>query len=302
MPRSKDMSNDVSFYREMASLVTVARLKSPLGPPLRADESIGKARRQFTESAFEEETDWRTAISLVLIKDVPVGYCNSESFFEAANDEESVDTITQGIASPQVIAANTPYIDAVDMLAERPWPFFFILDKGELTGTVRFDDLLKPIGLLCLFSLTLELEDAALRLCQAFAKQCWDALLQKRQDKAISIYDYQMRKRRLPQSHESAPKSYQRLVGCTAFSDKGHMIARCKLVPDWGFARTTDLFKLADTVRNACAHPASVPATIDPNPEFPNTASKLYEFVRNCILMIESIWAAMPKHLVIEAD
>lgn len=264
---------EVSVFHEMASLVKVRHLKSPLGPELSAEELCEEATNQLAHLACCLEYDETSRVSVVVDEGNPVGWCSWHHLV----DYEERDRFKPGsvvrdimalIRPAQILAADTALLDAIELFGERSEDFFFILDGGEFTGTLHFEDLSRLPALLCLFALTAELETAALDLCTRFAECCWKALSPGRQEKARAVF--KNRGMTPPINTESflkalgdpsSPVEYgeplpKELLRCTMFCDKAQMIAKCRLLKGWSRERLESLLAKVERVRNACAHSA----------------------------------------------
>src|SRR5688572_6134985 len=77
-----------------------------------------------------------------------------------------------------MIAADTKLWRATDVLMSHSDgnQFLFVLDGHEIAGTLSYRDLFKPPFKVCLFAMTVELEQLGLRLCMRDAAASWAAL------------------------------------------------------------------------------------------------------------------------------
>jgi hypothetical protein len=193
----------------------------------------------------------------------------------------------------QVISSDTPLFEAAASLLKRNTRRLWVLEGNQITGRFSYFDLFKLPGVLCLFGLTIELEMAALDLCRCFLKQCWGALPEGRQAKAIELWhkrtdrDASRRDERLDRSGSSA--YYEGLMECTTFIDKATMIHKRKLLIDTGGNKLNSIFNRAEDVRNACAHPAE-------NDRLQSLLDDYVAFVMDCRKLIDSIRMVILKN------
>ncbi len=252
-----DEESDLSVYHQMASLVTVRQIQTPLGLEIDFEMTVADAELQMFEAGTEGGFNPVDRISLVVENGSPMGW--TAIGYDGVEDPSTVKvgSVAEPIRPSQLITANTPYLDTLSYFAEEGFRFCFVLDGRRLTGTVDYAGLFKPPGRMCLFALTLELETNALRLCQRFAKQCFDVLSDGRKEKAIAVWKkrYESKRRYSHRPIDDPHDHLGEIVACTTFIDKARMISKCKLVIDRGRDEIDCVFNRAERIRNACAHP-----------------------------------------------
>jgi hypothetical protein len=290
--------NPVSVFATIRPLITVGQVQTAV---------LQLSLDELFSDVFEVDPDTREPV-LVVEREVPIGWVDPMS---PDNDD------VVPILPSQILSATTPLTDATILFAERQpamlddfgvldhshdLAFFFVLDDSRISGILRWGDLFKAPGRLCLFALTLELEEAALELCSKFAGQCWDAIPEQRRTLAWAVH----RKR----YGESDEKYIQKLsvrvssgdgtdllqaivrdlIDCTTFIDKATMITKCNLLVDFSNEKIRRLFSRAERIRNACAHPAG-----GDDLGGITTPGKLAELIRECQLLIDEIKTVTPR-------
>ncbi len=245
-----------SVFSQMASLVTVRDVQTPLGPDVNADTPALHATEELFDQSCDGGYNAIDRISLAVELGRPIGWFTADLLdVDGPEDARPVRDLMESIAPSEIISATTSLFDAVDHFSTEDSSFFFVLDGRRITGTLHYSDLFKPPGLLCFFGLTLHLESSALELCSRTAEECWNALLASRQDKARKVYRhrYNARPRRFPSAVVS--ESFQEWLACTMFIDKATMIVERNLLGDQSRETIEAVFRRAEQVRNACAHP-----------------------------------------------
>jgi hypothetical protein len=205
---------------------------------------VADAYEVVSEAAIDGGYDPMSRLSLVRSGIETVGWTG---FDMMDNDAGSVGNCTESIAPGSMLTANTAVLKVIDLFASESSHFFFVLDNNQITGTLHYNDLFKLPFRLCLFALTLELEQVALELALLAPRESWEVLSEPRRKKAIEVYQ---KRRGKPPQHNP----FDELLSCTMFCDKGTIIWRRKLLPDMSRSRIESIFGKADRVRNACAH------------------------------------------------
>jgi len=144
------------------------------------------------------------------------------------------------IEPSQFVSADTSILDLIILFGDKKGEAYYVLRRNELVGVIRYDDSFKPAGRLPFFTLALEIEDQALRLCQSdrVRENCWRAISDNRRHKAAELFE--KRCRRPPRSERARCDISDtiRLIACTNLADKATMIWKEKLIVP---ARRTDL-------------------------------------------------------------
>lgn len=231
----------MNVFSKMAALVTVNDVKGPLGPALRPDQSVRDAFELLWEEGGRGAYDPAERVSLVLGDEGVVGAV----FLEDLEAERNVGECMTPISPAALVADNTRVLDALD-LVEDPITCRYVLSGKDLVGTLRYSDFFRLPFTLCLFALTLEVEQVALDVLGANPRQAWDALPAKRQQQAEAVYQA-----RFGKSASTEKPSARDLLECTYFADKSRLLEDLHLLPrEW-----IKKFNRAETIRNLCAHP-----------------------------------------------
>ena len=281
-----DLSIDMPtrIFAELTKLINVGSIQTPLGPDLDISHSVSDANEILAVAAFEDSYDpmWR----LSLVRDGPriVGHAGSEWLAESGkNMGELMDPITPDM----LVTADASLLDAIDLFASRERYYFLVLKNSEITGTLFFADLFKLPFRLCLFSLTLELEEAALRLALMHPKKGWNSLPDRRKRKALDIYE--IRNKEKGQAVKdfdliSEKLPFSDLLRCTTLADKRIIITRLGLIPGFEKSDLNITFHEAERVRNACAHP-NTEEEIRPL----LTPRQIQPFIEKCLQLVSTM-------------
>lgn len=176
------------------------------------------------------------------------------------------------IRPDSLMAAGTSYFSAVEVFGRSNEPhFFFVLEDNKITGTLHYANLFNLPARLCIFALTLELEQLGLKLCQANPEESWNLLSSTRRSKVKSNY----LKKRPKSKRQTLPYGY--LLEQTMFVDKGTILSKSKLLTKKTRQLTKRTFSKADGIRNACAHTGG-------ESRFPSMLgrNRLPEFIKEC--------------------
>jgi hypothetical protein len=234
-----------SVFEHLSKLITVKDLANRLGPTLRAEMASHEAVEELIESAIEDLDDPMARISLVKDGKLTVGW----TAFDILGGEAD-EPISYELISPDTfLTSTTTAFEAARLFATTTWHFFFVLENNEITGTLHFADLYKLPFRLSLFSLTLQIEEAAIDLILPDIGDAWKSLPEGRKQSARAVY----------QKRYGQPPDERRCIGelllSTMFCDKGTMIRKRKLA-SWATGGDVDrFFSKAEQIRNACAHP-----------------------------------------------
>lgn len=247
-----------------------------------------------------------------------VGFCSPleflgdvsdiDFFLEPHDDGRTALDFANKVNPSRIVSDNTPFHKAVHFFASSESPYC-ILNADQIVGIYRPHHVLHPRALFCYLALTLDLETAALDLCTWFSDG-WHSLSKDRQDAARETYVQKFHKLRkhdwealIEEGVDSESKSLliRDILQCTNFCDKSTIICKSKLLIDQSNTRVQKVFGRAQRVRNACAHPLT---TDDSHPDrwptdhgdlFDMTPGGVSEFVKDCLGMIDSIKAVLPK-------
>jgi hypothetical protein len=233
-----------SVFLQLTRLFTVRDLQSPLGPDVEAGMPTAEACEFLSEEALLGGYVSIDRISLVKRGAELAGWIGFDSLmpdFKTVGD--SMDPIEPGM----IVTADTSVLNAVDLFSTAQRHFFFVLEDNRITGTLHYQDLFKLPFRLCLFSLTIHLEQASLELALIDPQRSWEALTSSRQKLAEDVYT----KRQEAPRENPGPVD---LLGCTTFCDKARIIGKRNLVPGASKKRIKAVFVKAEKIRNACAH------------------------------------------------
>ena len=279
-----------SVFSKLASIVTAYHLQTSLGPDITPDMGPLKFDELLFETAADYGYDLTSRTSLVRDNNIPIGWCSFDSFAHNIDSADKyknfrVRDVMDPIRPDSLLAAGTSYFSAVEVFNKHNAPYFyFVLNDNEITGTLYYGDLFKLPASLCIFSLTLEIEQLALDLCKLRPKESWGCLSTTRKTKIQNDY-----KRRHPDSNlEKLP--YADLLNATMFCDKGTILSKSNLLSKETSLLVKRIFGKADNIRNACAHTGSdsrLPTLLERN--------RLHEFFKDCHMLINIIHKALEK-------
>jgi hypothetical protein len=109
-----------------------------------------------------------------------------------------------------------------------------------------------PVFRLCLFALSLELEEASLSAAMVNPLASWNILSPGRRAKAQEVHDQIS-----AEGHRKASlaqKPWGELLASTTIADKGKIVAKLKLLPGRSRSEVESLFTEVERFRNWCAH------------------------------------------------
>lgn len=233
-----------SVFDHMARLVSARDLQSKLGPQLDGAQSASDAWASLCEVAADEGYDPMDRISLVMDQRRAVGWVGLDML-----DRPTVIACAEPLQASSLLSADTTALELADVFCATTHHFFFVLDHHSITGTLHYEDLFRLPFRLCIFALTLQLEDSALKLASTQPRESWEVLSESRRQKAEDVYD-----KRYGRRPDSTHVPLDQLLGCTAFCDKGTIIKKRRLLPTLSGNKIESVFGRADEVRNACAH------------------------------------------------
>lgn len=237
-----------SVFSQLSSLVSVRDLQAPLGPDVPPDADAEQLDDIIFSTAAEQGYDGTERVSPVREAGRTLGLVWFDAF---AVDPEprSVREAMEPIPANRMLAAATDYFSAVEILSRASSPsVFFVLERNEITGTLSHNDLFRLPGRLCLFSLTLELEQTGLGLCLISPEESWNSLPHERRSKAEQTFG-----KRHPKAR-SDPPPFAQMLEYTMFCDKGTMLGKNRALSPESRTLAKRVFSKADEVRNACAH------------------------------------------------
>jgi hypothetical protein len=186
-------------------------------------------------------------VSLVVDGGHVVGWYTADMF---DSDRSIIKEVCHPLYPEEIIAADTTAFKLVRLLRDRPRSglILFVVDEDAITGTVSPAVFRLPLFRLCLFSLTLELEAAALRAALTNPLASWNVLSEGRRAKAQESLG------RLSSESRTRPSdtpALGALLSATMFADKAAILVKRRLL---GSGEVESLFRQAERVRNWAAH------------------------------------------------
>jgi len=243
----------VNVFTSLTSSIRARDLVEPLGPPLSASMSFEDADDVLISACVEAgfAYDIGDRVSLVFEDDRVVGWYTVDM---RDRDVGCVRDACSQIYPSEIVAGDTSAFKLVHLMASRPRSgiVLFVLDEDAIVGTVSPFVFHAPLFRICLFSLTLELETAALNAALVNPLASWNALSEGRRAKAQEIFGHFARESRRPMSSDQPPIGD--LLSATTFADKGKIIAKRQLLANRKRGDVESLFAKAERIRNWCAH------------------------------------------------
>jgi hypothetical protein len=238
-----------TIFSNIAGLVTVRDLLDPFGPPLQEDCPISEASERMAMDAVDGGYWEQDRPSLVYGGSEVVGAVWAG---DIDSNTGQVKDFMEEIHPAALVSASTTAFDAMRLLCHAPRPYYYVLDGSELVGTLMYHGLFKLPSRLCLFALTLELEQTVLKLLRQDAVGAWAALSDGRKAKARAVFE-----RKFGKLADLEHEPVGDLLDCTCFSDKGRLLKKRGLVPPKWVSTIRGHFDLAEDIRNMCAHPSA---------------------------------------------
>ena len=90
-----------------------------------------------------------------------------------AAENDRVGSVAEPIMTGRMVSGDTPVLEVVKLFAQNASGFYFVLQEGQITGTLHYEDLFRSPFKLCMFALMLELEAAALDLALRQPASSW---------------------------------------------------------------------------------------------------------------------------------
>ena len=259
------------WYDLIAIKLNVLAIAEPLRIQISPDETL--------ESAYQKAlVEWTRQDTFVLVKDdLRVhGYYSFDDEFFKSDFSEIVGNKVKSITCDMLITSNTPLLEFVPLLRQRP--FYFVIDRNEITHIVWFRDVDKAPMQLCLFSLCLELESGILEVL-------------KFHPKGISDFLHQLTKDRMEKAKEVCKQKYGKetddyLLMSTNFADKHKMLKVDSRIynslPFNSHKKADSFFNCVERVRNQVAHSDSILLIL-------KTPESFCDFVETCRKVISTL-------------
>lgn len=234
-----------SVFDKLVQLVTVESMQTPLGPVLSDRDLIEDAVQKLHGVAVECNYDPVDRISLVVSDGHLKGWCRFDAL--SVSEKRTVIEEVIGFGEKQIVTADTSIIYIVKLFKETDEQLFFVLRKDKISGTIRYADVFSQEFRLCLFALSLELEEASLRrlLLDPVGSLSW--LSPARIESAREVFDLRFSGRHMDDVL---------LLKCTTFIDKGSIIIKSKALKSHTAVSLKRMFARIERIRNHCAHPS----------------------------------------------
>jgi hypothetical protein len=235
------------WYDLVTNRLNVLDIAVPLRIQIPPDETL--------DSAYKKALlEWTREDSVVLVRDQSRihGYLTFNDEFFKAEFSEMVGKKVKPITCDMLITSTTPLLEFVPLLRQRP--FYFVIDRNEITHIVWFRDVDKAPMQLCLFSLCLELESEILEVL-------------KFHPKGISHFLQKLTKGRMEKAKEVCKQKYGKetddyLLMSTNFADKHKMLRVDSRIygslPFNSHKKADSFFNCVERVRNQIAHSDSI--------------------------------------------
>ena len=234
-----------SLFDKLTRLVTVDGLCTPLGPALLGEELIEEAVHRLHENAISCGYDPVDRVLLVFSNGKLQGWTRFD--FLSLSENRRVKDETLAFGECQIVSSNTSVMSIVHLFRESNEQLFFVVSGNVICGTVRYADLFSQEFRLCLFALSLELEEASLRRLIVLPEDSFAFLSEPRQEAAKNVFDLRYPGRQM---------DFHTLLKCTTFIDKGTMIIKSKAVNSYSSSQLKNSFSRIERIRNHCAHPS----------------------------------------------
>jgi hypothetical protein len=234
-----------SLFSKLTSLVTVDGLYTPLGPALSGEELIEEAVHRLHENAISCGYDPVDRILLVFSNGKLKGWTRFD--FLSLSENRHVKDETLAFGEYQIVSSNTSVMSIVHLFRESEEQLFFVVSGNVISGTVRYADLFSQEFRLCLFALSLELEEVSLRRLAILPEESFTLLSGPRQEAARNVFNLRYPGRQM---------DFQTLLKCTTFIDKGTMVIKSRTVTSYSPSHLKKSFSRIERIRNHCAHPS----------------------------------------------
>lgn len=259
------------WYELVANNLNVLAIAVPLRIQVPPDETL--------ESAYNKALiEWTREDSVVLVRDQSRihGYLTFNDEFFKAELSEMVGNKVKPITCDMLVTSTTPLLEFVPLLQQRP--FYFVIDRNEITHIVWFWNVDKAPMQLCLFSLCLELESQILEVLKFHPKGINHCLQNMSPEKMVNA------KKVCKQKYTKETDYY--LLMSTNFADRYRMPkAESKIydsLPFGSHKKTDSFFNRVERVRNQIAHSDSILFVLD-------TPESFCDFIETCRKIISTL-------------
>ncbi|MFW9843081.1 MAG: hypothetical protein ACFFEV_00735 [Candidatus Thorarchaeota archaeon] len=235
-----------SVFLELAKLITVQDLQTPLGPDVYFGEAISDAWERMMEACIDPPYDPIDRVSLVFNENKVIG-CTFLDYMDTDYEIIGTKGSFEQIEPDMIVAAEMKVFDLLDIIPDSGQFWYFVLKNNKIVGTIDKNDLFKLPFRLCLLALTLELEQEILQLVMRNPSESWESMSSNRRQKIQGIF-------RNRYSVEPTDKNLGELLSCTSLSDKGVILRKTQKIGGWTKAEMKSVFNYVEDLRNACAH------------------------------------------------
>jgi len=288
--------DNASIFEEIASLLTVKTIISPLSPDVQADSTIAEVE-DFLDPRTRQDDPYYDPFNnpsrVIEAKGNVVGILWFTNWY-SEDAAVTVDEVMDRIEPSEFLSSTTTILDAVEIFSIKNYELFYVIHSNEIIGVLRYRDLFKPTGRLVFLALALEIEDLALRLCESnqFSERCWSAIADNRKQKAIELFKqrYQREPNDKKQIFEASDNI--KLLRCTNLVDKANMIWKLKLIPSATRSEILGFFHDLKVIRDKCAHPGDKDVLVP--------KESLAKFVAAAKAMRRSLHESMNTHGVVQ--
>lgn len=259
----------LSTYTRLTNLIAVRDVLTPIRVSIPASSSLRQAVR-IADDMGPGDTglpylvrDGTHVVGATYYWDLRSGLEDGPPDDADERDRAGVRTAMTTITPDLIITADTSLWRAARLLMEARSDLFtwFVFDGHEIEGTLTYRDLFKPPFRVCLFAMTVELEQLSLRVCMRGARESWMSLTENRRTRALDAMR-RAQERREPKKH--APDRFdmlsqhpELLLEYTTFIDKKTILIKRNLLPKAQRREIEETFDSIEELRNRCAHPDS---------------------------------------------
>jgi hypothetical protein len=174
-----------SVFDRIANLVTVRDVYIPFAGEARPDDTHRAIHKRIKSS------DVLTASNPFLVETSGDEYSGRAAVYwphrSDCNSETTIGESAHEFWFNEIVTADTSVLSALALLSNRHRNTV-VVDGGQYVGVLRYDDLVRLPGSLCLTSQVQRLEEAATELCKHHADQCWNMLPPDRKELAEQVF------------------------------------------------------------------------------------------------------------------
>lgn len=276
------MGNQSAAFEQLTSTLTVRTVYRPIPEWTYFDPAVDEASYALGHPSLP--------VKIFDHNDNHIGFVFPDDI-----EEENRECVTEGmerldlrgkmetIKPSDYISSNTTIIEAFSLLSVSERTHFYVIDKTDHFGILRFPDLTGSIGRIALFSLAIETHEVTLKLCRLphSVDKGWDGLSRDRKKRLISN---QREVYRNKQPQELNRDEKQHVLRKANLRDLAHMIWWAQLLAYDDLAEIRYHFDRLNELRDLCAHPNS-----DVDLEDCEDRSKLFYLIKTITGLKEEI-------------